>query len=62
MLAEALDCELDQSSELSNGDKVTVTVTADKDVLKQLGVKVKHKKLTFKVEGLVESKQHRCIC
>ena len=54
VLAEALDCELDQSSELSNGDKVTVTVTADKDVLKQLGVKVKHKKLTFKVEGLVE--------
>ena len=54
VLAEALDCELDQSSELSNGDKVTVTVTADKDILKQLGVKVKHKKLTFKVEGLVE--------
>lgn len=54
ILAEALDCELDQSSELSNGDKVTVTVTADKDILKQLGVKVKHKKLTFKVEGLVE--------
>ncbi len=54
LLNEGIECTLENAKELSNGDKVTVKVTADDDVCKQLNIKVKNQTLTFKVEGLTK--------
>ncbi len=52
-LYETVDYELDRTGGLSNGDKVTVTVSYDRDVLDSFGYKVTGSKtLTFTVEGL----------
>ena len=50
--SEVLEKFGEPDSGLSNGDKVTVTFTADKDTLSDLGVKMKHPTLTFTVSGL----------
>ena len=51
-LIQAMNYTVEPDSGLSNGDKVTVTFTADKDTLSDLGVKMKHPTLTFTVSGL----------
>lgn len=51
----SINYELDKTEGLSNGDTVTVTVTYDKDLQKESGVKVKgDTSEKFKVEGLKE--------
>lgn len=51
----SINYELDKTEGLSNGDTVTVTVTYDKDLQKESGVKVKgDTSKKFKVEGLKE--------
>lgn len=51
-LIQAMKYTVEPDSGLSNGDKVIVTFTADKDTLSDLGVKMKHPTLTFTVSGL----------
>lgn len=51
----SINYELDKTEGLSNGDTVTVTVTYDKELQKESGVKVKgDDSKEFKVEGLKE--------
>ncbi len=50
----SLDYELDQSEDLSNGDKVTAQFTYDENAADQLKLKVKNATLTLTVEGLEE--------
>lgn len=54
MLEDAISCEVEPSSGLSNGDKVTVTIDVDEAILENMGVSAKDKKITFKVKGLTE--------
>ena len=54
LIEGAVQCELDRTSGLSNGDKVTVSVKVNDDQCKELGVKIKEKDITFSVEGLKE--------
>lgn len=54
LIESAVRCELDKSSGLSNGDKVTVNIQVNDDRCKELGIKIKEKPLTFSVEGLKE--------
>lgn len=54
MLEDAISCEVEPSSGLSNGDKVTVTIDVDEAILENMGVSAKDQKLTFKVKGLTE--------
>lgn len=49
-----MTCDLDKDSELSNGDKVTVTVSYDKDLAKENKVTVTGETKEFEVEGLKE--------
>lgn len=51
-LTESYDMELDKTSDLSNGDKVTLTFTYNNNTLKTYGVKFKGDKITEKVKGL----------
>ena len=54
LIESAVRCELDKSSGLSNGDKVTVNIQVNDDRCKELGIKIKEKPLAFSVEGLKE--------
>lgn len=54
LIESAVRCSLDNTNDLSNGDKVKVEIQVDQDQCKYLGIKVKDKPLTFKVEGLTE--------
>lgn len=54
LIESAVRCSLDNTDDLSNGDKVKVEIQVDQDQCKYLGIKVKDKPLTFKVEGLTE--------
>lgn len=47
-----LSCEMDEDSELSNGDTVTVTVSYDEDLAKENKVTVTGTTKEFEVEGL----------
>ncbi|MDY3691884.1 MAG: hypothetical protein SO072_07925 [Dysosmobacter sp.] len=54
LIESAVKCELDKSSGLSNGDKVTVSVQVNDERCKELGIKIKQKPLAFSVDGLKE--------
>lgn len=54
MLAQAISCEVEPSSGLSNGDKVTVTIDVDEAILENMDVSAKDQQLTFTVKGLTE--------
>lgn len=49
-----MSCDLDKDSELSNGEKVTVTVSYDKDLAKENKVTVTGETKEFEVTGLKE--------
>lgn len=51
-LADSIETELDKSENLSNGDKVTVTITYDESAAKDAGVKLKVSEQSFTVDGL----------
>ena len=51
LIESAVKCELDKSSGLSNGDKVTVNIQVNDDRRKELGIKIKEKPLTFAMTG-----------
>lgn len=51
-LTESYSMELDKMSDLSNGDKVTLTFSYNNDNLKTYGLKFKGDKITEKVKGL----------
>lgn len=51
-MLDQVNCEFDKTSNLSNGDKVILTVTVDGDDLP-----IKPEKKTFKVTGLKETKK-----
>lgn len=54
LLQEGIHCTMENAQGLSNGDKVTVNVTADDDTCKKLNIKVKNQTITFTAEGLTE--------
>ena len=54
LLERGIRCTLENNKGLSNGDKVTVKVTADDDICKQMKMKVKDQTVTFTVEGLTQ--------
>lgn len=54
MLESSFEFELDKTEGLKNGDKVTVTMTYDKDLAKELGCKLNNLSKTVVVEGLIE--------
>jgi hypothetical protein len=56
-LFDKLSYELDKTSDLQNGDTVTVKYTFDNDVAKKFGVKFKGEDMKFKVEGLDEIRE-----
>lgn len=53
-LSQAISCEVEPVSHLSNGDKVVVTIDVDEAVLNNLGFSAEDKTITFTVEGLTE--------
>lgn len=53
-LGQAITCELEPSTKLSNGDKVTVAVNVDEAVLENMGFSAEDKEITFTVSGLTE--------
>lgn len=52
LLEDAFEIEVDPKSGLSNGDTVTVTVTADNDAIKKTGYKFVTGSKKYTVEGL----------
>lgn len=54
---DGLEYELDKTSGLSNGDKVTVSYKFNNDAAKKYGIKYKGDDQKFKVEGLEEIKE-----
>lgn len=56
-MESAVRCSLEQNTGLENGDKVTVLVSVNENRCKDLGIKVKPQKLTYKVKGLTEVKE-----
>lgn len=56
LLKESCSMDLDKSTELSNGDKVTLTFTYNNSNLKAYGIKFKGDKVTEKVKGLDDLK------
>lgn len=53
-LLAAVNCEVEPSSDLKNGDTLTVLVTYDEDVMKELKVDVQDTVWEYTVEGLEE--------
>lgn len=53
-IGDAITCEIDKTSGLSNGDTVTVTFDVDKSVLEKYKLTAEPATLTFQVEGLTE--------
>ena len=53
-LEDSVEYDLAKNSDLSNGDKINVTVTFDKELAKKLGLNLKGKSKTVTVDGLKE--------
>lgn len=53
-LESGITCTMEETKGLSNGDKVTVKITANDDMCKQLNIKVKDQTITYQVEGLTQ--------
>lgn len=54
VVESGVDYQLDKKSDLTNGDKVTLTITVDEDIAKKYGVNIKGGTEIFTVEGLPE--------
>ncbi len=52
---DSVECSIDKKEGISNGDKITVSMTADNDRLKEYGVKFELDDYVYTVEGLKES-------
>lgn len=51
----SITCELDREEGLKNGDEVTLSVSCDKEIAKDCGIKINGElKKTYEVEGLTE--------
>lgn len=53
-IMNSIEAKVTPDEDLSNGDKVTLTISFNKAVAKQYGIKLKGKSKTFKVSGLKE--------
>ncbi len=51
---DSVECSIDKKEGISNGDKITVSMTADNDRLKEYGVKFELDDYVYTVEGLKE--------
>ena len=56
---ETFSCKIDKElGTISNGDKVTLSCTYDKDAFKEIGFKIKGDKLEFVAEGLPDGEEY----
>lgn len=56
---ETFSCKIDKElGTISNGDKITLTCTYDKDAFKEIGFKIKGEKLEFVAEGLPDGEEY----
>ena len=51
-VSSSFDWDISESRKLSNGDKVTITITPDSTMCDDLDIKIKSTQLTFTVKGL----------